>query len=218
MKIAVLGASGRTGRLVIDQGIARGHEMTALVRKAAQFAPRDNLSVIEGSPIVAADVERAIADADGVIVTLNNSRTSDLPWARPVSPPNFLESSVRNIAAAMEATESTSRLVMLSAIGVGDSFPDAPWILRQLIRHTNLAIGYADHNEVDAFLRSTALDWTLVRAVGLSNSQKVGQLIVGTARVPKPAMMISRKMVAQFLLHCMESGEHSRSSPVISQG
>lgn len=215
MRITVLGASGRTGRLVIEQGIERGHAMAALVRDPARLPPRDGLTVIAGDPMKPADVERATEDADGVIITLNNARASDAPWAKPVSPPDLLETAVRNCAAAMEGKGST-RLVMLSAIGVGDSFADTQWILRKLIQHTNLGVGYADHNRAEAYLRSTGLDWTLVRAVGLSNSDKTGKLIVGTPREPKPAMMIPRAMVAGFLLHCIESGEHSRTTPVIS--
>ncbi len=215
MKIAVLGASGSTGRLVINQGIERGHTMTALVRDPARAPSRDGLAVIAGDPMNPADVALALEGADGVIVTLNNARTSDAPWAKPISPPNLLETAVRNCAGAMEGSGLT-RLVMLSAIGVGDSLPDTQWILRKLIQHTNLGIGYADHNRAEMFLRSSGLDWTLVRAVGLSNSDKTGKLIVGTPREPKPAMMIPRAMVAGFLLHCIESGEHSRSTPVIS--
>ncbi len=216
MKIAILGASGRTGRLVIDQGLERGHAMTALVRDPARIAARPGVTVISGDPMNPADVARTINGSDAVIVTLNNARASDAPWAKPVSPPNLLETAVRNAAAAMEP-DGPARLVMLSAIGVGDSFPDTQWILRKLIQHTNLGVAYADHNRADAFIRSTGLDWTLVRAVGLSNSERSGRLIVGTARDPKPAMMISRRTVAGFLLQCVENGEYSRATPVISE-
>ncbi|NUF28016.1 hypothetical protein GA0061081_104162 [Gilliamella bombicola] len=36
MKIAVIGASGKTGQLLVKEAISRGHDVTAIVRKASQ--------------------------------------------------------------------------------------------------------------------------------------------------------------------------------------
>ena len=79
MKVLVVGASGRTGKRVVQEARAAGHTVRALARslRAEQAA--------EGLEVVAADVcepgvaERAVAGMDAVIVTLSMVRTSDNP-------------------------------------------------------------------------------------------------------------------------------------------
>ncbi len=42
MKLLVLGASGRTGRLVVEQALAAGHTVTALVRSPEKLTIRNS--------------------------------------------------------------------------------------------------------------------------------------------------------------------------------
>ncbi len=162
------------------------------------------------------DVAAAMPGCDAVMVALNNQRTSDFPWAKPKSPTTLVASSVRNLAAVMQAA-AVRRIVIVSALGTADSFDDAPWIIRFLIRNSNVGIAYADHDAVDAFIRTTDLDWTLVRAVGLSNAKGDKRLVVGDARTPKPAMMVSRANIARFMLDCVENNTQIGGTPVVSE-
>src|SRR3989442_2509631 len=71
MNLLVLGATGRTGRLVVEQALAAGHTVTALVRSPEKLATgNSNLRVVSGSATDKADLSRALAGADGVISTL----------------------------------------------------------------------------------------------------------------------------------------------------
>jgi putative NADH-flavin reductase len=65
MKLALFGATGLTGGLVLAQALEQGHEVVALVREPGRLSlhhPR--LTVLAGSPIAPADVERCIVGAD----------------------------------------------------------------------------------------------------------------------------------------------------------
>ncbi len=65
MNLVVLGATGRTGRLVVEQALAAGHTVTALVRSPEKLTIRNSsLRVVAGSATDAADVSRALAGAD----------------------------------------------------------------------------------------------------------------------------------------------------------
>jgi len=216
MKLLIVGATGRTGQIIVDQALERGHEVTALVRDASKLAERHNLSIKTGSPTVTEDVASALEGVDAVLVALNNARKSDNPWAKPVSPANLLEDSVKTLAAEMGKT-GIKRLVMISALGVADSFPDAPWIMRMIIPRSNAKIAFVDHDKVDAFLRTTDLDWTLMRAAALSNANGSKSMIVSDGRTPKPAMSISRANLAQFMLEAVETASHIRATPVLSE-
>lgn len=212
MKLLVLGASGRTGNHILGQALSRGHQVTALVRNPGSLTAQDGLTIIKGTPTNATDLAAAEQSTDAILVALNNPRTSDAPWAKPVTADKILTKVAENIIAL-----GNKRVVFLSAAGVGDSFETAPWFMRFMIKRTNLGYAYADHNGVEQAFRASDASWTLVRAMGLSNSDKEKALIVGTATSPKPGMMIRRSAVAGFMLDCVENGSHVGETPVVSE-
>lgn len=212
MKLLVLGATGRTGQHIVEQGLAKGHEIIALVRDPAKVTPREGLTLITGTPTDADAVARAAEGTDAILVALNNPRTSDAPWAKPITTDKILTKVAQNITAL-----GGKRVVFLSAAGVGDSFEAAPWFMRFMINKTNMRYAYADHNSTESAFRASDADWTLVRAMGLSNSDKEKTLVVGTATTPKPGMMIRRSAVAGFMLSSVENGSHIHETPVISE-
>src|SRR5438876_11441639 len=68
MKIAVIGSTGRTGRLVIEEGIRRQHAMTAFTRRPDAFADIPGLrAVVQGDGRNLEDIRRAVRGQDAVI-------------------------------------------------------------------------------------------------------------------------------------------------------
>ena len=59
MHITILGANGKTGTLLLEQGLAAGHEVTALVRRAGTVASRPHLGVVTGDATDADSVAAA---------------------------------------------------------------------------------------------------------------------------------------------------------------
>lgn len=216
-KILLLGATGRTGRLVLEQALARGWQVSALARNAGALPQNAaGLSVTQGTPLNRGDVARAMEGCDAVISTLNNNRASDNPFARPVSPPNFMADSIARTLEAMQA-QGIRRISLLSAAGAGNSFPEQPWLFRMLIRHTNLGHTYRDHDAVDALLRRSDADWTQVRAVMLGRNPGKGPVIVSYGGSPRPHFQISRDSVARFLIESLDDGALVGKAPTISQ-
>lgn len=217
MKVLALGATGRTGRWVLEYALRAGHDVVALVRTPEKISARSpKLSVVCGTPENADDVFAAVRGCQAVVSTLNNKRASDLPWARPVSPPTLMARSIGNALTAMRLT-GARRIVVLSALGVGDSFTIAPAVVRFLIRWTNLRISYQDHEAQEALLRESTLDWTSVRAAILTNRQARGKLIVSYGGRPKPAMTIARAEVARFMVEILDQPAFFGKAPVISE-
>jgi putative NADH-flavin reductase len=212
----VLGGSGRTGGHIIDYALSKGHTVTALVRDPAKLISRAGLTVVQGTPVNRGDVDGAIDGADAVIVALNSTRRSDTPWAKPVSPPRLMADSVANATGAMTA-RGIRRIVVLSAFGVGDSLSSAALPLRWMFTRTNLKYTYADHNLLDAEIRDTDTDWTLLRPAALNNKASTGKIAVTDVHGPKPSFSISRAAVAHFAVDVIDSGAHIREAPVISQ-
>jgi putative NADH-flavin reductase len=71
MKIAVIGANGRTGRLVVEDALARGHQVVAVTRTDRVADPGDdNLTGARADVHDADGLQRALVGADAVIVAL----------------------------------------------------------------------------------------------------------------------------------------------------
>src|SRR3569623_235853 len=67
MKLVVVGASGGTGRCILDLALAAGHDVLALARKPEAIPLRDHLAVEQGDVLVAEDVASAVQGADAVL-------------------------------------------------------------------------------------------------------------------------------------------------------
>lgn len=216
-RILLLGATGRTGRLVLEEALLRGLEVVALVRRPEALTHNDpRLTVVVGTPSSIADVERAMTGCDAVISALNNNRASDAPWAKPVSPPGFMAGVMRNILTAAK-TLGLRRVVLMSAAGAGDSFDDMPWIMRWLVRRTNLGHTFRDHDEQEALLKTSGLDWSIVRPVGLHDGEPRGALVFSVHNQPKPAMRIARRSVARRLVESLFDRAAIGQAPVLSE-
>ena len=75
MRIAVFGATGATGRRVVEQALEAGHEVTALVRDPAALGVRHpRLEVVVGDIGQARRVEDVVRGQDAVISALGTNR------------------------------------------------------------------------------------------------------------------------------------------------
>jgi putative NADH-flavin reductase len=213
--ILVLGATGRTGEHVVNYALSNGHSVTVLVRDPAKLISRAGLTVVEGTPESQDNIAAAIQGTDAVISALGNVRTSDMPWGKPVSPRHFMTESTRKTVKVMTAN-GVRRIVIVSALGVGDSLSVTPAYLRWTVKYTNLGTTYADHNELDAEVRQADVDWTLLRAVLLTNSPKARQLQVRFVPDKPASMRISRHEVARFAVDALADDTLIGKAPIIS--
>jgi uncharacterized protein YbjT (DUF2867 family) len=161
MKFVVLGASGRTGRLVVEQALARGDEVVAYVRNTHGIGANPGLKIMPGQLGDSLALKDAIDGADAVLVCLG---TQGKRMARNV---DLMQRGLPSIINAMKEG-NVPRLVLLSAYGVGDSARTAGLIAR-LVYKTLVAAIYKDKERSEAMLPSSGLRWTCVYPVGLSD-------------------------------------------------
>src|ERR1035437_2331268 len=112
MKILVIGATGPTGRELVSQGVALGHEITAAVRHP------ESAALPAGVRLVRADVNdgaslRAAVDGQDVVISSLGSKLSRKPT-------NLFSFGTRNLLIAMNDA-GVRRLVCITGIGAGDS-------------------------------------------------------------------------------------------------
>jgi putative NADH-flavin reductase len=192
MNVLVFGASGKTGREVVRQALARGFNVAAFVRDTARLPlAHANLRLVKGQITDPKAVARAIEGHTCVISTLG--------VGLPLRHDPIVIEGVRTIARASEHA-SVKRLLYMSFIGVSQSRDSAGFLLKQLAG-TVLRHEVADHEVKEAAVAESLVDWTIVRAPKLTNGRLTASYRVGEdieARSPLP--MMSRADVADFML------------------
>lgn len=216
MKILLLGASGRTGRLILNEALNQGMEVHAIFRSPENAEIRPGLTVFKGTPEDLPLVLEAARGCNAAISALNLSRKSDWPWARQITPRGFMVKSVQNVLEAMNQHQF-SRIVVISAAGVGDSLAQMPGIFRWLIRNSNIGNAYAEHADQELLLRNSNTDFTILRPVGLTNKPARGKAIVSTGGNPAPSGTISRQQLAKLAIQCAAGQEYLRQWPTVSE-
>jgi putative NADH-flavin reductase len=217
MKVLILGATGRTGKHLVNESLDKGHDIHVLVRDKNKFSTiHPNLKVFEGTPLSPDDIRNALKGCQAAISSLNISRKSDFPWSPLVSPPDLLSSSLKNLITGMKE-EGISRVIIVSAAGAGDSWNLMPWWFKGFIKSSNIGITYKDHDLQEKLLEESGFDWTVVRPVGLSDDKVEGNLTISFNGLPAPGFKISRLEVARFMIREMTENNHIHKKPVISQ-
>ena len=203
MNIALLGASGRTGALVLQKLLASSHNVKALARTPARIdAASPRLTVIQGDALVLEDVQRTIEDCDAVISVLGN------PSLKASS---FATTSVGNIVAAMQTT-GTKRIIYMASAGILGEMGGLPGLIVGIILRRVLR----DHRGAYDLLQSSQLEWTVLRPVGLTDQPATGAYRVATTGLPKNGRTISRADVAGFIVQAVEQGSFVRESPALA--
>jgi putative NADH-flavin reductase len=214
MKILLLGATGRTGKHIIEEAIKRGHEISAIARNPEKLTDY-RIDITQGTPYDYETVETAISGCQAVINTLNVSRKSDNLWAPLAAPKDMISKSASNAIKAMEKS-GIKRIVVLGTLGAGRSWNNIPFILKLLVSMSNLKHAFRDHGKQEVILEKSSVDYTICRAPMLSDDRNE----TGTVSTPEgtaPASRyLARNSAAGFFLDIIENNEYIRETISLS--
>jgi len=217
MKILIIGATGRTGRLIVEEALKQGYDLNVLVRDKNKMPFNSkSIKVYQGTPGRRTDLAAAMQGCDLIISALSIARASDAPWSKVITPENFISESMKNVIDEA-GQQNLKRLITISAWGVLETKKDVPFWFRWLINYTNLRPVYSDHESQEKLLSASNLNWTAVRPVALNDSQKVKTLKVSFDNFPNPSLYISRQSVAKFMVDIVKSDKYDMKSPTISE-
>ena len=208
-KILILGATGPTGRLIVSQALARGYDVTALVRSPEKAADLKGAKLIVGDARDEKVLRQALEGRDGVISALGTP-------ASPFREVTMLSTATRALVNAM-AAEHISRLVCITGIGAGDSAGHGGFLFDRLIFPLLLKKVYADKNRQEAIVRDSGLDWTLVRPSLLNNKAGDAPVRALTDLSGFHGGSIARAAVAAFVLDQLRQDRWLHQAPLITQ-
>jgi uncharacterized protein YbjT (DUF2867 family) len=207
LTVAVIGASGATGRELVFSAMQRGWHVQALVREAARF-PSDlaaRCSVVIGDVMIPGNTHRAVQGADAVIVALGTmpAARSDTARRQPTIP--VCSTGTRLIAETMREC-AVRRLIVISSTAVGESQHTGSfgvgWVVRRVLRDV-----MNDKERQDAIIRASDTDWTIVRPVVLTNGAATRRVRAAVGLPWHWWSRISRADVAEFALDCVTSAD-----------
>ena len=205
MRIVVFGPTGGTGRHLVAQALAAGHQVTAFARDAAAVPTRPGLAVVAGDTRDAGAVERAIAGQDAVLCALGGR-----PWRRRA---RVCSAAMHNITSAM-ARHGVRRIVAISTFGAGDSRPRVGWFVRHVI-FAVLRSEVADKEAMERALATTDLAWTIVRVGVLTDGAARGAWRAADDDSIRGMGKIARADVAAFMLAQLASDAWLRRTPAL---
>jgi putative NADH-flavin reductase len=181
MKLTIFGATGATGTCLVEQAIAAGHSVTAVVRDPARLAiPADQrLQIVTADVLDPAAIGPAVDGADAVLTAVGPHGTG---------PSTLRQDSTRSIIQAMQKT-GARRLLAVSGSVVADpgESPYLRYLLKPLVRRTFLRNVCADLRATEDEIHASNLDWTIYRPPSLTG---------------KPARGTYRTAIDHGLPHC----------------
>jgi putative NADH-flavin reductase len=216
MRIAVFGATGRTGHPLVEQAVERGHEVVAFVRDPTGLPETmrgdDSITVVEGDAYSGEEVERAIAGdgdpVDAVVSVLGQS--SD-------GPDDLLTEAGRHMLAAMDQ-HGVTRFVTLVGAGVrevGESVSLGGKVMGALLKLLARSVleDARDHVEM---VRDSDTRWTVVRGPRLTEDAHTGEFRHGTDLTLGMRDTAARANVAEFILDCLEDDLYVHQMPKVA--
>ena len=206
-RVLVLGATGGTGRAIVERLRDLGHEPVALVRSSDKARDLGAI-VVEGDARDPEALDRAMVGVDAVISSLGT----------PISPfreVTLLSTATRAVVAAM-ARHGVTRLVAITGIGAGDSRGHAGFLFDRIIMPLLLRKVYADKDRQEAVIRESGLDWVIVRPSVLNDKPRRG----AARALLDPAQFhggtIARGDVADFVTDQVESHAYVGKAPLVT--
>ncbi len=211
MKLTIFAATGGIGRQVLEQAVAAGHDVTAVVRNPKKLSAEVRIVTADLAAADPAALKSAVDRADAVLSGLGPRSESEAGVA---------SQGTRAIVQAMKATD-VRRIVVVSAAPIGTvpspGCPKPPkhdpgdrFFMRNLFSPLIKAAfrkPYADLALMEDILRDSGLDWTVVRPPRLTNKPLTGTYRMAYGRNLPRGFFISRADVAHLMLRVLEQPE-----------
>jgi len=201
MNITVLGASGKTGSEIVNQALAAGHSVTAIVRRPESIESKTNLKVVVGDVTNQKDIAK-ISKGTDVIVSALGAMGGTL-----------MTDTVTAVIAASKVT-GVKRFILMSSFMVRkDQLTGGTKLMSNML----MGKAVADKSTSEDLLRSSDLDWTIVYPTGLSNKDKSANVrVVSSSEKLSMKNGISRADVAAWILKEAKANAYVKAEAVIT--
>ena len=210
-KLLVIGASRGIGLETVKAALLGGHSVCALARSAASI-PIQNaaLDKVSGNALDSDTIRNALKDVNVVVQTVG----VDISPRAIFEPTTLFSQSTRILVDAMKAG-GINRLIAVTGLGAGDSRGHGGLLYDAVVFPLLLKRVYDDKDVQEWIIRSSGLDWTIVRPGLLTNRPATGQYRVLTAPNDWRFGTISRADVADFIVRQIDDRALIGTTPLL---
>ena len=207
MKLTIFGATGSVGRHLVLQSLAQGHQVMAVARHPQDFFLTDpNLRLWAADVFDPEAVDQAVRGADAVLVTLGSPKISG----------TVRSTGTRHIVEAMQR-HGVRRLICQTTLGAGDSRGNLDFFWKYLMFGVILRGVMKDHEIQEEIVRSSGLDWTIVRPAAFTDGPLTKCFKNGfDAAERNLTLKISRADIAHFMMQQLDSNKWLYQAPGLS--
>lgn len=201
MRLAVIGANGRTGTRVVEQALSRGHHVAAVARRPERIRLRnERLTTANADALDAPALLRSLAGATAVISTLGVGTSR--------APTRLYSQGIANVLAAMRDHRIRS-LAVVSAAPVGPR-AQQPFLERRVampILERLFGSTYEDMRRMEAELGESDVGWVALRPPRLVDRDATGHYRLDTAKPLPKARTMTYADLATALLDSLDRPE-----------
>src|SRR3984957_13710743 len=171
MKIAVVGATGATGRRVVKHALAQGHFVTAVARHPERLSSADRLCCVRGDVLSPGGLTGALEGVEAVISCMGPEKN--------LSPGTIMSAGVASILTECKRA-NVRRFIMQSGIGLSDG-RELSWPNRLVIRASGriFTAAVADKAIAEQMTQKIDMEWVIVRPVALADKPAKGRYTAG---------------------------------------
>ena len=208
MKIALFGATGTVGTVLLAQALDAGHQLRVLARAPAKIGRNDaGLTVLAGDAKDPDAVAATVAGCDAVVTALGGFADSD-----------SIRIGTALITSAMRVA-GIRRLVIVQGFHL--DFPGDPRNLGRTMILPLLWLGsrhlIADSRAMAEAIQASDLDWTVIRAPRITHGAPTGRARTGRLRLG-PFNSVVNADIAALALSSLADATAVRTAPMIANG
>jgi uncharacterized protein YbjT (DUF2867 family) len=184
--VVVAGATGRTGKLVVEELVARGYQVRAMVRSAAQayVLQREGVELAEGDITSVDSLEKIMKGAQYLISAIGSKK----PFNKQEN--NRVDNMGNQNLAKAALAKGVRHMVVISSIGVGNSRYAISFFFRLLMTPV-----LRMKEKSEEFIRTCGISYTIIRPGGLADKDLPGKTVFGEGG--KISGSVSRKEIAR---------------------
>jgi putative NADH-flavin reductase len=208
MKILIIGATRGIGKALLETALKDNFDITVLARRPEKITiSHPQLRVIKGDVLeteslkAAANGQDTICSCIGVPITFK--------------PVDLFSKAARNIVATVQQNPG-QKYIAVTGIGAGDSKGHGGFLYDKIFKPLLLKNIYADKDREEELIKSSGVDWMIVRPAGLTNGKLTGKYHIFNDLKGVTAKRISRLDVADFILKQLKNPTQFGKTPLLT--
>jgi uncharacterized protein YbjT (DUF2867 family) len=192
MRVVVVGAGGRTGRLIVEQLVARGHKAVATIRNPKHMAAMVSLGaetvMLDLELSTGPDFQAQFKGADAVVFAAGSAAGES----------SALDRSGLTKTARAAATAGVKRYLNIASIGASTGMKlSGEWNTEEMRDY------YKQKRAGNKYLRESDLDWIIVEPGELTDGKPTGKVTLSEESIA--AKPVSRSDVAAVVVTALKA-------------